>query len=80
MGRDSEPAAHFAGLKCHLRRVPMVGGDYDPGGAYWGSGRDVEPLWCVWAYDAEGFEIVAYTRAGSRAGAKSKFQGAMWFR
>src|SRR4051812_10800128 len=63
MGRQSDIPANLNG-RVHLRRIPAVGHDYDPGGAYWGdvSGRCGSAVWCAW--DAEG--SVVYLRARSR--------------
>lgn len=61
MGRQSNPFAELSG-RVHVRRVPFVDGDYDPGGAYWGGGRGVLPLFCAW--DDEG--AVCYFRASDR--------------
>ena len=55
MGRQSDPVEDFSG-PVHLERVPMVDGDYDAGGAYWGGGK---PVYCVW--DDEGH--ASYFRA-----------------
>lgn len=63
MGRRSD--THLFG-KCHLQCVPMVDGDYDQGGAYWGGGRGVQPLWCAWNDDEE----IVYFRALNRQQAK----------
>lgn len=63
MGRHS--SSTLTG-KCKLQRVPFVDGDYDPGGAYWGGGRDTPPLFCAW--DAGG-EVI-YLRAATRDAAK----------
>jgi len=49
MGRRADPLEDFSG-PVHLERVPLVDGDYDAGGAYWGGGT--KPLFCVW--DDEG--------------------------
>ncbi len=66
MGRASDLLADLTG-KVHLRQVKLVDGDYDEGGAYWGGGPGVQPLFCLW--DDEGH--VVYTRANSREGAKA---------
>lgn len=58
--------------RVHLQRVPMVDGDYDKGGAYWGGGT---PLYCAW--NDEG---AAYVRAHSRAEAKRMFPGCTFYR
>jgi hypothetical protein len=44
-------------------------GEYDAGGAYWGLGGDIGPVWAVWVR-GRGREGVAYVRAKSRDGAK----------
>lgn len=85
MGRRSDLLQNFDyANRLHMRRVPMVDGDYDPGGAYWGGGRGVDTLWCVW--DDEG--NVHYSR-GSAASVQAKFDrvakdegfsGAKWYR
>jgi hypothetical protein len=63
-GRRSD---NLSGL-VNLERVPASdGGDYDPGGAYWG-GIDSNPLWCAW--NVEG---AAYVRAANREAAKREF-------
>lgn len=76
MGRRSDPLDRFNGAKVHLRRVRLVDGDYDPGGAYWGVGA---PLWCVWD-DADGYGYEAYFRAPTREAAKRILQGARFYR
>lgn len=63
MGRESDPEWKFQS-PVYLQRVPMVDGDYDAGGAYWGKGTT--PLYCVW--DKEGH--VRYFRAKSIKDAK----------
>lgn len=60
--------------KLHLRRVPLVDGGYDQGGAYWGCPAS---LWCAWndagtvlqAIDNTG--TVIFVRAGDREAAKA---------
>ena len=74
MGRQSDRYEDFKG-KTHLRRVPMVDGDYDPGGAYWG-GSPSAPLWCAW--DDEGH--IKYVRAIRRADLKRCFSYATFYR
>jgi hypothetical protein len=65
------------GARVHLRRVPARdGGDYDPGGAYWGNiggswycgNWRPAPLWCAWTDYGE----VMWIRAGDRAQAKAE--------
>jgi len=69
-GVTDDPAATV-----NLFRVRFTGGgygtrfddgDYDLGGAYWGGGPDVNPLWCAWG---EGFRV--FRRAATRADAKA---------
>ena len=58
--------------KLCLRRVPFSGGDYDTGGAYWGAPAN---LWCAFSTAAFGdslHQIQIFTRAGSRAEARTK--------
>lgn len=48
MGRQSwiDPSDQFL----HLEPMPMVNGDYDPGGAYWGCGtRGCGDMWCAFS-------------------------------
>jgi hypothetical protein len=78
MGRRSDTLSG----KVHLRRVPAFDGDYDQGGAYWGSvagsWRDkLPPLWCAW--NDEG---AAYFRAWNREDAKTQpeVKGCTFFR
>lgn len=78
MGRDSDPIEAFQGARVQLRPVPMVDGDYDPGGAYWGG--STPGVWCAWGKDAQGEPITAYVRAGSRLTAKAKFKGATFYK
>ena len=60
MGRGSDAPEDFQrGVPLHVQMIPFTGGDYDPGGAYWGGG---EPIWCVW--DNCGHEC--YRRAWDR--------------
>ena len=64
MGRRESPVEDFTGPVC-LQKVPMIDGDYDEGGAYWGGGT---PLYCAW--DDEGHAI--YFRAKDSSAAKKK--------
>lgn len=67
MGRAADSITDLIG-RVHLRYVPFVDGDYDQGGAYWGGGRDTQPLFCAWDDESH----VVYFRAASREGAKAK--------
>lgn len=60
MGRRSSVSIEG---KCHLQQVKFYDGDYDKGGAYWGSGT--APLFCVW-----NDEDAIYIRANNREAAK----------
>lgn len=51
--------------KLHLERVPMVDGDYDPGGAYWG-GYPSDPLYVAWNKDG----VQIFVRGKTREAAK----------
>ena len=70
MGRPSDDPEAFVGQIVQLRKVPAVDGDYDPGGAYWGSPKD---LYCAW-----NDELVFYCRAKSREDAMAKLPGAIF--
>lgn len=71
MGRRSDNPANFEGRKTHLRCVPMTDyGNYDIGGAYWGSGT---PVYCAWSdavwneeLNCQEEKIVYYFRAATR--------------
>lgn len=60
--------------KLHLQKVKFVDGDYDAGGAYWGGGKDSDPLWCAFSpEDTENKEpVMIFVRANSWAEAKEK--------
>ena len=73
MGRSGNLRADLVGCKVHLRRVPLVDGCYDQGGAYWGGPND---LYCAWTDD--GKEV--YLRADSREEAKSHLPGCRFYR
>jgi hypothetical protein len=68
MGRRDERGDPDAPYKLYLRRVPMVDGDYDSGGAYWGGGFGVEPLW---RYESTCGEASGFLRARSREHARA---------
>lgn len=72
MGRRSDPIEEFEG-RVHLERVPMVDGDYDAGGAYWGGGSN--PVYCAW--DDAGHEH--YLRARDLDAAKRQFPATILF-
>ena len=66
--RDVIPDDRRQPAKLSMIRLDFVGGDYDKGGAYWGSGLPI-----YWAQGDCG-EIVAqvFVRASNRTEAKSK--------
>ena len=62
MGRPDVGDSTEEYLVIRHRRVPMHGGDYDGGGAYWGGGWHVDPLFCFFTPDRS---VVRYVRAKS---------------
>ena len=71
MGRHST-RHDFCGVKRFAVSRPQ--GEYDSGGAYWGSGGRGGPVWAVWEY-GKGAEGVCYVRAFNRAGAIAEARG-----
>ena len=65
MGRPEASLDDFQ-IPVYLQKVPMIDGDYDEGGAYWGGSK--LPLYCAW--DDEGH--AAYVRAEDSSAAKQK--------
>lgn len=65
MGRREDAVEDFEG-PVYLQKVPMVDGDYDEGGAYWGGGG--VPIYCAW--DREGHQV--FIRAKDTFDAKKK--------
>jgi coproporphyrinogen III oxidase len=55
--------------RCRVFKLKMVDGDYDEGGAYWGGGADIDPM-----YACIGPDTQLYTRAKNRAQAKREFR------
>ena len=53
--------------KLHLQRVDFIDGDYDRGGAYWGSGGG--PLYSAFSKDET---TLVFVRATNRGDAKAK--------
>ena len=70
MGRESD-LSYGTTDTLEIRRVPIDSGGYDPGGAYWGSGK---PLFFV--SDEEG--RTRYLRASDAEQAKREFPRARW--
>lgn len=79
MGRRNVlPADRYtASPKMRMQKLRWVGGDYDQGGAYWGSGSPGDFIW--WAqgwidHDSHCMETeyTVYVRAKNRTDAKAK--------
>jgi len=72
MGRAPQHASVDYAGKIRIERVPMVDGDYDPGGAYWGGGLRTLPLFVIWSVgvDADGEGIEYFERGESREDVK----------
>jgi len=78
MGRCCNFLPDFVGVKVHLQQVPMVDGDYDKGGAYWGGGS---PLFCAWGDNEKlGEQVFTFVRASTREAAKLLIPGARFYR
>ena len=75
MGRDSSCKPNELMGKVHLRYMPMVDGDYDQGGAYWGGVRG-SYMFCAW--NENGVEV--YFRAASRKHAKTMLPNCTFYR
>ena len=75
MGRRSDCKPEELCGKVHLRYMPMVDGDYDQGGAYWGGVRG-SYMFCAW--NEQGTEV--YFRAPNRAAAKALLPNCTFYR
>lgn len=72
MGRASTVVDIDTPVKFYLYRMPMVDGDYDSGGAYWGGGDRIIG-WMYHAYgDGPTVRNECFVRAISRAEAKEE--------
>lgn len=69
MGRGSDALHALDGARVRLARVPLDGGGYDPGGAYWGHRVNGESLFCAWTPDCE---TVCYLDARTPEAARAK--------
>lgn len=83
MGRaDAIPPDAHTVRKMRLLRVIGHEGDYDKGGAYWGS-LGLNPLYCAFG-ESETEQAVCYVRAKDRTQAKQlvrkSFQSAIFYR
>lgn len=60
--------------RLHLQKLRLVDGGYDTGGAYWGGGKDIPPMWCAFSnYDTQNeFPIRVFVRGWTRVEAKQK--------
>ena len=79
MGRPNVlPADPSASVRLHLRKLDMVDGDYDEGGAYWGGGG--APIRV--AYDEETVRVFvrARTRYAAKAAVLELVPGARFYR
>ena len=63
MGRYPVGNDHEEPVALRLRRVPLDGGGYDGGGAYWGSRSRGESLFCAWSQSRD---VIRYVDARSR--------------
>jgi hypothetical protein len=63
--------------RIRLRRIPINGGGYDRGGAYWGLGA---PLWYAEDVDGNSQFFRARDRASAKAHVLAKFPGARFYR
>jgi hypothetical protein len=82
MGRDNGVHEPELWIKFRLYKMPMSG-DYDSGGAYWGSGKDIPPMWHAYGDGAQ-FNNWCYVRARDRGAAKAEvrkhFKHALFYR
>ena len=53
--------------RLYLQRLVLVDGGYGADGAYWGGGRDTQPLWC--AFDGPQLDTHIVVRAANRQAA-----------
>lgn len=67
MGRDDQ----IVSGRCHLQRMPLDKGGYDSGGAYWGTGKGILPMYVC--QDSEGNQF--FIRARHRTDAKNWIRG-----
>lgn len=61
----------------HLRRIPLMSGGYDRGGAYWGYG---DPLFYVEDQDGNSQFLRAASRAAAKALIRADWPDARFFR
>lgn len=83
MGRPDVIEEPGAEIRFRLYRMPMVDGDYDTGGAYWGMGPNSAPMWHAYG-DGPKFRDEIFLRAWTREEAKDivreKFKASRFFR
>jgi hypothetical protein len=72
MGRRSFNDASDAPVKCSLRKLRWVDGDYDEQGAYWGHTPGTHIYWCNFDIGDTNEDI--FVRATSRAEAKAEIR------
>lgn len=74
MGRQNVlPQNPDAPIKLRLEKLPLVDGDYDKKGAYWGYTPGTN-IYCAWSGDTR-----IFVRAESRQAAKSAVWGSLPF-
>jgi hypothetical protein len=81
MGRSSVIEDADAPIKFRLYAMPMIDGDYDRGGAYWGSGS-LKHGWMYHAHSDGPNEMFlrARDRAEARAQVRDTFNQATFYR
>lgn len=77
MGRPSRIGLASDAGRLYLRRVPLNGGGYDAGGAYWGLGA---PLWVCMDQDGETYYLRARTRAAAKAEITAEMPDARFYK
>jgi hypothetical protein len=71
MGRPNTlPIDPKAAIKLHLQLLPIVDGDYDKAGAYWGCYAVPERMYLAFS-DNDGMDVKVFVRGLTRAAAKA---------
>jgi hypothetical protein len=73
--RNNMPDDYRTVRKLHLRRVPMVNGGYDAGGAYWGANTRASSLYCAWG-ESDTKQAEMFFRARGRYDARQQCRAA----
>ena len=85
MGRRNRlPGDVTARIRLHLARLPLVDGDYDRGGAYWGGGPTPSGgMWAAWGEDSS-VQVRVFVRGVDRNDARHNvlevIPGAVFYR